>query len=573
MAELKNKAVNLEVLKEAYKDLDTKKANKTDISVPYKFRGNCTFASLPTSGNEINDTFYVTDEKCKYSWNGTNWYQSSLDETDYLDEFNTFKGEVNNVKGDLYNISKIIAKDFKWITGKFVYTVTGALGLEPNCSCTDYIRLPKSIVDRKIRFKSKVPSNTICRIAFYNCEMGFISCNNESNIETETVMDIPDGAEYVRMSCSTNFINNCYFSLMVSSMYYDENTQTYLSDFKRHMFKSEIMWGDGKILSISSGNVLDDSTYSTSDFIELPELYYDKVTYISPIGNSTAVASIGFFDSNKKYISGIYANKKTTETIATIPSNSKYVRMCVLTDSKELSYFIIYGNMIDYMINEERKTREHSISAVNRSKLKIAMFGDSITWGSVNGIYTEYNIPYWVSKQLGCEVSNFGVGSQGWIKAVDDKTGVDKIKETDLTGYDVATIMYGINDSNEYLGTYQDTVLNETIMGSMYEAVRYIMTTYPEIILIIISPPNTCNKGTSPRWRLDAKMLRGYTGQDMVDEYKKFCDYYQIGYISHKDSPINSFNIEGMLSDTLHRNIKGYELEGKYLAAQIARFI
>ena len=100
MAELKNKAVNLEVLKEAYKDLDTKKANKTNISVPYKFRGNCTFASLPTSGNEINDTFYVTDEKCKYSWNGTNWYQSSLNETDYLDEFNTFKGEVNNEVSD-----------------------------------------------------------------------------------------------------------------------------------------------------------------------------------------------------------------------------------------------------------------------------------------------------------------------------------------------------------------------------------------------------------------------------------------------------------------------------------------
>ena len=111
MAELKNKAVNLEVLKEAYKDLDTKKANKTDISVPYKFRGNCTFASLPTSGNEINDTFYVTDKKCKYSWNGTNWYQSSLNETDYLDEFNTFKGEVNNdvseLKGDISNLQDL----------------------------------------------------------------------------------------------------------------------------------------------------------------------------------------------------------------------------------------------------------------------------------------------------------------------------------------------------------------------------------------------------------------------------------------------------------------------------------
>ena len=103
MAELKNKAVNLEVLKEAHKDLDIKKANKTDISVPYKFRGSCTYASLPTSGNAINDAFYVTDKKCKYSWNGTNWYQSSLNEADYLDEFSAFKSEVKEDLDDVNN--------------------------------------------------------------------------------------------------------------------------------------------------------------------------------------------------------------------------------------------------------------------------------------------------------------------------------------------------------------------------------------------------------------------------------------------------------------------------------------
>lgn len=60
---------------------------ETSISNPYRFRGVTTYAKLPTSGNSINDTYYCSDVKCKYTWNGSGWYQSSLNETDYLNDF------------------------------------------------------------------------------------------------------------------------------------------------------------------------------------------------------------------------------------------------------------------------------------------------------------------------------------------------------------------------------------------------------------------------------------------------------------------------------------------------------
>ncbi len=83
------------VLQDQITQLNSGKADKKDISTPYNFKGNCEFTSLPTSQNTINDTYYVTDKKCKYSWNGESWYQSSMDEVDYANEFSKFKTSIN----------------------------------------------------------------------------------------------------------------------------------------------------------------------------------------------------------------------------------------------------------------------------------------------------------------------------------------------------------------------------------------------------------------------------------------------------------------------------------------------
>ena len=62
------------------------KANLTDITTPFNFKGSVTFANLPGSGNTQNDTYYVSDKHCRYTWTGSAWAQSSMDESVYEDE-------------------------------------------------------------------------------------------------------------------------------------------------------------------------------------------------------------------------------------------------------------------------------------------------------------------------------------------------------------------------------------------------------------------------------------------------------------------------------------------------------
>ena len=76
-------------------DLLDEKADYTDITTPFNFKGSVTFANLPSSGNTQNDTYYVTDKNCRYTWTGTAWRQSSLDEGDYEDELNALTAKLD----------------------------------------------------------------------------------------------------------------------------------------------------------------------------------------------------------------------------------------------------------------------------------------------------------------------------------------------------------------------------------------------------------------------------------------------------------------------------------------------
>lgn len=69
---------------------------KRNSASPYNFKGSTTYSKLPTKSNVVNDTYYCTDKKCNYTWNGSAWFQSSMNETEYAEEFNKFSESVNN---------------------------------------------------------------------------------------------------------------------------------------------------------------------------------------------------------------------------------------------------------------------------------------------------------------------------------------------------------------------------------------------------------------------------------------------------------------------------------------------
>lgn len=80
--------------KKELQDQIDERAKLTDVSSPYNFKGSTTFEALPLVGNAVNDTYYCTDAKCKYTWNGKAWYQSSLSESDYTEELDRLDREI-----------------------------------------------------------------------------------------------------------------------------------------------------------------------------------------------------------------------------------------------------------------------------------------------------------------------------------------------------------------------------------------------------------------------------------------------------------------------------------------------
>lgn len=114
------------------------RAKLTDVSCPYNFKGTATVETLPVSDNEVNDTYYCTDTKCKYTWNGQAWYQSSLNESDYEDELAELSEEIGNLTDVLVTKSPNLYNHSASETG--LLNIGGNVApTYPNYTTTDFI--------------------------------------------------------------------------------------------------------------------------------------------------------------------------------------------------------------------------------------------------------------------------------------------------------------------------------------------------------------------------------------------------------------------------------------------------
>lgn len=134
----------------SYEKLLDTKADKVDVSAPFNFKGETTYASLPTSGNEINDTYYCSDKKCRYTWNGKGWYQSSMNEVDYTDELAQMASDISDIDSKLSSeIEEIDTELFPYHTleGWVNRQIGGSNGVFGNNSTrmSIYEYLPKDI--------------------------------------------------------------------------------------------------------------------------------------------------------------------------------------------------------------------------------------------------------------------------------------------------------------------------------------------------------------------------------------------------------------------------------------------
>ena len=104
----------------------------TQLASSFFFKGSSTYASLPVSGNTINDTYYVTDndKQCWYSWDGTSWIQSSMSQADYAGLIAQLKADMSSEfsQQKTYDVGDfcLYGADGKLYVCKTAITTTGA---------------------------------------------------------------------------------------------------------------------------------------------------------------------------------------------------------------------------------------------------------------------------------------------------------------------------------------------------------------------------------------------------------------------------------------------------------------
>lgn len=216
----------------------------------------------------------------------------------------------------------------------------------------------------------------------------------------------------------------------------------------------------------------------------------------------------------------------------------------------------------------------YHVTGIN-DKVKLAMFGDSVTWGrdgASTGRVAE-TMPMVIGRySRHIATTNYGVGSMGWLTKAGSPSmnALEKVQATDLTGFDAVSYCYGLNDPDSPMGTYLDTG-TDTIMGVIYNIFQYVNATYPGMIQILIGIPNSClhTEIGFPGWDWYRVRAGGWSDETLDAEMQKFANYYHIPYISNRQNVLNAWNITHYLPDGIHPNQAGYRLFGSRLRSQL----
>ena len=115
---LDNKKADKTDLTSQIATMDNKKADKTDLTSPFNYKGTCLSTALPTSGNKVNDTYFCTDLQYRMSWNGSGWFQSSLDEAKYQENLNALAAVDSKLKSDLGGVDSRLSESINEMRDK-----------------------------------------------------------------------------------------------------------------------------------------------------------------------------------------------------------------------------------------------------------------------------------------------------------------------------------------------------------------------------------------------------------------------------------------------------------------------
>lgn len=347
--------------------------------------------------------------------------------------------------------------------------------------------------------------------------------------------------------------------------------------------------------TLTTGKILvnnvptDQENYWYSDYI-----YIGKNTIYYRDHGASVPYLVSCYDANKNYLGAVAYTSETGYERITNATPTAYYK---ITPRQGTVYIRVNGRYTSNLMLCPYFYPEKFVKfgeEYYKGTLKIAMFGDSITLGTNGDDHSTpatENLAYWVEKITGYLVTNYGVGSMGWVSTQYlSEIAYDKISTTDLSSYDIVTLCFGVNDTGAVLGTF-DSTDESTIMGQINKCVKYIGAQNPKARIIIIGPWNgASSNATFPKWGYGRLVYYAATGDtsrtktrgDLGNAEKELCEVYGIGYISQADSPLNGFGlgqIDGTTpgpyigADLVHPSLDGYKAMGEWLSAKITEIV
>lgn len=484
-------------------ELENKKANKDDVRY--------STASNPITMSELHT-------EVKQAMTGGSVAVVGVDTVGIE---NIKNRSVDENKTSFMNPSKNLFDKSKATVGKFIGTDLGGISSNASYYLSDYIPvLPNEIYTR-------VQSGA--RLAFYDNSKTFISVTTLSTFTT------PSNCYYIRNSVyTTNFeieqielgeTRTAYESYKLECnklKIYNSNVVSISKDkldfevvekeLGKNLFNPNTVILNST-LSPATGNISSNVYNNVSDFIKVEQGEYTRNT------DST----IAFYDSNKKFISGI-AQNNGNKTV-TIPLNCAYVRMNVPLNNMSIFQFEKGTTESKYEPYGYRLVDIYTPPNDSKWKnKKWVVLGDSIT-----GI--DYAIPTWnqiISNSKDIELHNYGIsgttmahephiGDSSYDESKDRHLfdyGFTKLNATEI-GYDrnnsltwntgncmceryvkmiddadLVTVMGGTNDYRIPLGVETDT-RTDTLYGGYNHLFKGLIEKYPLSTIAIFTPPQT----------------------------------------------------------------------------------
>lgn len=518
---------------EARQLLNTK-ADKTDISTPYNFKGSCLFSELPAENNEVNDTYYCTDMKCKYTWNGSEWYQSSLNEGDYEEELGQLSSEITNYANKEMNYS------FDVESG-----ITFSISMN-------------TIIPKGEKAKLTITSDALASgVVYYsvNGEQNSHADNwqNGWDIKSETYINTIGIYIVGSLITSSGTVN---VNINLESANDKINSLKLLVD-NSTMIKSFELSESGHVKALN-GTINQYEGTTNSGFIPLDGLYI--LEYNSKIDSNSAL--VAFYDENKNYIPSltITGNGEITVKNGYIALTSEEYALAKYVIISAYNYSGAYGKLFGKFSS---KLYGKTINAL----------GDSIT-------SVDYTLPTWwqiISSFSGATFNNYGISSTTIADIGDSKSFVERYLSMSDNA-DGVIVMGGTNDNTPNLGEF-DSTDTTTFYGALNVLMVGLLNKFNGKPILFCTPIQRSNAGDD-NYYTDARtqLINSYPTKPIgmqirAEAIKLKCEQYGIPCLDlYNESGINGYDTNKIYyrsGDNLHPSKKGQERISNIIQAKL----